>query len=320
MEQQLIDVGKLRHPVERWLLGLCIAASVMLFAIFLLLAFARGEVISLYTGEVVATYRQANPVAADLSDEAIRTLLPAEERETLEFLDTYLSPTIILLVPVGLMLLVVWTFGREYGKLRANAVRITARQFPEVYAMWEDLTRQVGIEEVPDLYTINGDGSLNALAGCVPGSRNFSAIYSDLLETCLRNEDWDSLKFILGHEAGHIRLGHVSWWYVMFTFLFNVAFPINYLIGLPLGRAKEYGCDKVGHAIAQDLDCKGLLMLTAGKHLYDGLDLAEHIEETVDQGSHWARVVNFTSTHPVLAWRINAIRKGHNGGVIFRKA
>ena len=320
MENQVVDVGKLRHPVERWLLGVCIVVSVTLFVVFLLLAFARDEVISIYTGDILATYRQANPEAAKLSDEEVKELLPDDEREMLEFLDTYLSPFMILLVPLGIVLLVVWSFGREYGKLRANAVRITAGQFPEVHAMWEELTRAVGIKQVPDLYTINGNGSLNAFAACVPGSRNFSAIYSDVLEACLRNEDWDSLKFILGHEAGHIRLGHVSWWYILFTFIFNLAIPVNFIIGLPLGRAKEYSCDKVGHAIAQDFDCKGLLMLTAGKHLYHGLDMAKHIEESVEQGGFWMTIVNFMATHPILAWRVNAIRKGHNGGVIFRKA
>ena len=320
MAQQTIDAGKLRHPVERWMFGVCVVVSIVLFVSVLLLAFARDEVIAIYAEDALATYRQANPEAANLSDEEVMELLPAEERETIEFLKEYLSPVLILLVPVGIVLLVVWSFGREYGRLRANAVRITARQFPEVHAMWAELTRAVGLKEVPHLYTVNGDGSLNAFAACVPWHRNFSAIYSDLLETCLRNEDWDSLKFILGHEAGHIRLGHVSWWYILLTFIYQLAFPISYIIGLPLSRAREYGCDKVGHAIAQDLDCKGLLMLTAGKHLYHGLDVPEHIEESVEQGGLWLTIVNFMSTHPVLAWRINAIRKGHNGGVIFRRA
>ena len=171
---------------------------------------------------------------------------------------------LILLAPVGFFLLIVWVTGREYGKLRANAVRITARQFPEVYAMWEGLAQDLGIKEVPDLYTINGNGLLNAYASCVPGFRHFSAIYSDILETCVRNEDWDSLKFILGHEAGHIRLRHVEWWYLLFTSIYNLP-PLSYIIELPMGRAREYGCDKVGHALVQDHDCKGLLMLTAGK-------------------------------------------------------
>ena len=68
----------------------------------------------------------------------------------------------------------------------------------------------------------------------------------------MRKEGCDCLKFILGHEAGHIRLGHVSYWYILFTFIFNLAIPLNYIIGLPLGRAKEYRCNKVGHAIAHE--------------------------------------------------------------------
>ena len=104
----------------------------------------------------------------------------------------------------------------------------------------------------------------------------------------------------------------------MFTFIYNV-YPLNYIIGLPMSRAREYGCDKVGHALAQDHDCKGLLMLTAGKHLYNNLDLAGHLEESVEQGGLWQTVWNLTSSHPVLAWRVNAIRKGHNGGIFLRR-
>lgn len=316
MENQALDTGRLRHPMERLLLGFCIVSSVTIFLVLLLLAFARDPIISIYKSEAIATYRAENPEAANLSDEEILPLLPAGDNDVIEFFES-LDPTLILLAPVGILLLIVFATGREYGKLRANAVRITTRQFPEVYAMWEGLARDLGLKEVPDLYTINGNGLLNAYASCVPGFRNFSAIYSDILETCLRNQDWDCLKFILGHEAGHIRLNHVKWWYLLFTSYFNLP-PLNYIIGLPLGRAREYGCDKVGHALTQDHDCKGLLILTAGKHLYNNLDLAGHIEETVERGGLWQTVINFMSSHPILAWRVNAIRQGRNGGIFLR--
>ena len=286
MENRTVDAGRLRHPMERRLLGICILGSVTLFAGALVL------------------------LLLPLPEESVQLL------ESMELPD----PALVLLAPAAIVLLVVWQFGREYGKLRANAVRITARQFPQVYAVWEGVTRDVGLKKIPDLYTINGNGILNAYAACVPGFRAFGAINSDILETCLRNKDWDSLKFILGHEAGHIRLGHVSWWYILFTFIFRLP-PLNYFIGLPLGRAREYSCDKVGHALAQDHDCKGLLMLTAGKHLYHGLDFASHMEESVEleRGGLWSTVVNFMATHPILAWRVNAIRRGHNGGVFLHR-
>ena len=289
MENRLLDVGQLRHPMELRLLGICILGSLALILVLLLLTFLREPI-----------------MAASLSDE-----------EVVDFFES-LPPLAFIWVPVGLFLLIVWSTGRGYGKLRANAVRITEQQFPEVYRIWEGVTQDLGIKEVPDLYTINGNGLLNAYASCVPGFRTFSAVYSDVLETCVRNGDWDSLKFILGHEAGHIRLHHVKWWYLMSTFISRLSL-LDYIIGRPLSRAREYGCDKVGHALTQDHDCKGLLMLTAGKHLYNNLDLAGHIEETVEQGGLWQTVTNFLADHPILAWRVNAIRKGHNGGIFLRR-
>lgn len=318
MDNQALDVGRLRHPMERWLLGICIAGFIAAVAGVFLVEVSTGSVIaSSFKSEAFEEYRAQNPEAESLSDEEILSLLSDEDTELFRAYEI-LSPVIVLLAPAALLLLIVVGTGREYGKLRANAVRITPRQFPEVYAMWQDVTQQLGIKKVPDLYTINGNGLLNAYASCVPGFRHFSAVYSDILETCVRNQDRDSLKFILGHEAGHIRLRHVQWWYLLTTLIYNLP-VVNYIIGLPLSRAKEYGCDKVGHALTQDYDCKGLLMLTAGKHLYNNLDLAEHIAETVDQGGLWQTVTNFLAGHPILAWRVNAIRKGHNGGIFLRR-
>lgn len=318
MSHQKLDAGRLRHPWERRLLGVCIAGSLALFAGLLLLATAREPLLAAYKSESIASWRATHPEAESLPDEEILPLLSAEDISVISFLES-LDLTQFLLLPLGVVLLTVWGMGRNYGKLRANAVRISARQFPEVYSMWAGIARDLGLKKVPDLYTINGNGQLNAYASCVPGFRRFSAVYSDILETCVRNEDWDSLRFILAHEAGHIRLRHVEWWYILFTYVFSAIPLLNYLIGLPLGRAKEYSCDKVGHAFAQDHDCKGLLMLTAGKHLYHQLDIDAHIEETVEQGGKWQTLWNLTSSHPILAWRVNAVRKGHNGGIFLRR-
>ena len=167
MENQTLDVGRLRHPMERWLLGIAIVGSITLFAGSLLLAIFKEPIVSSFKSESIATYRTENPETAGLPDEEVLALLP-EGDDIIEFFES-LDPMLILLAPVGFFLLIVWTTGRGYGKLRANAVRITERQFPEVYAMWEGLAQDLGIKEVPDLYTINGNGLLNAYASCVPG-------------------------------------------------------------------------------------------------------------------------------------------------------
>ena len=250
-----------------------------------------------------------------MTDEEILPILPADERQVLDWFSQLYWPVVVL-VPVGLLLWFVFLTGQLYGRQRAGAVRITPEQFPDVYQIWESMALAQGLKKVPELYTINGNGALNAFASCVPGFRYFSSIYSDILETCLRNEDWDSLKFILGHELGHMRLGHVTWWYFLLTFVGNLPF-VKYVLGLPLSRAKEYGCDKIGHAIAQDAAYKGLVMLAAGKHLYNQLDTQAHIEESTEEHGFWMTIANLSAGHPISAWRINAVRKNHNGGIFF---
>lgn len=71
----------------------------------------------------------------------------------------------------------------------------------------------------------------------MPGYRAFGVIYADILERALANDDRDALRFILGHELGHIRLKHVMWWYNLLTFIGNMP-GLNYLIGEPLSRAR----------------------------------------------------------------------------------
>ena len=95
---------------------------------------------------------------------------------------------------------------------------------------------------------------------------------------------------------------------MIFTLSYNFP-PLNYPIGLPLGRAKEYSCDKVAHALTQDHDCKGLLMLTAGKHLYDKMDLAAYVEESVEQGGWWSTVQPY-----FIPSHLHVARKRHPQG------
>ena len=315
MNDRVAEAIKHRHPIERVFFWLSALLTVAALLILLLLAIFRTEVIEMLETNYIEGYRAQHSDAASLTDEEILPLLPANEKEMLDWVSRLYVPVVVL-VPFGLFIWFVFLTGRLYGQQRAWAVRITPEQFPEVYQMWESMALAQGLKKVPELYTINGNGALNAFASCVPGFRYFSSIYSDMLEACLRNEDWDTLRFILGHELGHMRLGHVTWWYFLLTSLGSLPF-VNYVLGLPLSRAKEYSCDKIGHAIAQDDAYKGLFMLTAGKHLYNQLDTQAHIEESTEERGFWMTIANLFSTHPILAWRINALRKNHNGGIFF---
>lgn len=310
-------VKKSRHRFEKPLFGLAALLTILTFIVVLSLSFYKQETISFVKETLVSEYRTANPDDAKLSDTEVLKKLSEDDKETLSTLEN-LHPGLVLLAPLAFLLLIIYTVGNAYGKVRANGVKVGPDQFPEVHAIWVEMAQQMGLKEIPELYVENGNGLLNAYATCLPGYRAFGAIYSDILERALANDDEKALRFILGHELGHIRLGHVMWWYHTLTIVGNLP-GISYLIGLPLGRSREYGCDKLGYALSGDTEQQGLLMLAAGKHLYRRVDMAAYEKEYIHSRSFWATVHNFFGSHPNINWRIAALRQNRHGDLLIPK-
>ena len=82
-----------------------------------------------------------------------------------------------------------YQIGKMYGENRANGVLLTKNQYPIVYEVFEDLAKRASFKEVSDLFLINGNSTINTYATCVPGYRDFAAVYSDLIDDCLKNND-----------------------------------------------------------------------------------------------------------------------------------
>ena len=315
MNGQVTEVIPRRHSKEWLLFSLLALLTIATLAVILIAAVFRTEILDGLKADYADDYRSVRPFASDLTDEQVMPLLAPEDQQTLQLLEALYIPVVVI-IPIALFIFFVFTTGKLYGSQRAQGVQITPEQFPEVYDMWQTMASALRMKTVPELYTVNGDGVLNAFASCVPGFRYFSTINSDILEACLRNRDWESLKFILGHELGHMKLGHVTWWWFLLTFLGEIP-GASYIFGLPLSRAQEYSCDKIGHAFAADNAYKGLTMLGAGKHLYIQLNTQAHLEESTERRGFWMTVSNFFSTHPIVNWRINAVRRDHHGGIFF---
>jgi Zn-dependent protease with chaperone function len=99
--------------------------------------------------------------------------------------------------------------------VRGSAVRLSRRQFPNIYAVKEDFARRLGLKRDPEIYLVSGNGALNAFAASTFGY-DFVVIHSELFSnTYERNKD--ALAFIVGHELGHLRLGHTRLWYQLST-------------------------------------------------------------------------------------------------------
>lgn len=195
-----------------------IIACITIF--FFSLAFAgtffRDEIQDSIQENIITDYwdslseNEKNAVAA-LNDQGVLEKIPSDDKEILDFLNSYYYWYIVLGLPVEFFLLMLYQIGEIYGENCANAVLLTKNQYPIVYEVFEDLAKRAGLKEVPDLFLINGNGTISAYATCVPGYRDFAAVYSDLIDGCVKNNDLKTLKMVLGHELGHIRYNHVKW-------------------------------------------------------------------------------------------------------------
>ncbi|PIF04823.1 MAG: hypothetical protein CSA86_00385 [Arcobacter sp.] len=96
-------------------------------------------------------------------------------------------------------------------------------------------------------------------------------------------------------------------------------FPIvNYLFGLPLSRSRKYGCDKIGEKLSNDNTGRPLMMLAAGKYAYRDINLEQYTKEYFEKPSFWAWTAYLSQDHGLISWRIAALRKNHEAGLIFK--
>lgn len=271
----------------------------------------RSSVKTMYINE----YRSVHAEAAALSDAEVIALLPGMQAEIASAAQ-YLYWPLVVLIPILFFVMVACTMGKEYGRLHADGVKLDVKQYPQVYALFTEMAGKLGIQTIPDIFLINGNGVMNAFATCVPGYRNFVAIYSDIFDVCIEKNDMETLAFILGHELGHIRLGHSNVWYNFFNVPTRIWF-FNVILGLPLTRAQEYGADKVGQLLSSDKRGKSLTILAAGRRNYATMDFEEYVKTQVESRHFFTIFHNFFQNHPVITWRIKALIHNWHGELFF---
>ena len=219
----------------------------------------------------------------------------------------------VLIVPAAIAFLS-FVSGQTYGGMMANAIKLSEKQFPELYDIIKRFSKELNLNEVPDAFLIQEGGLINAFATRLYFRKNYMVFYADIVEVAYREGDFDSLEFIVAHEMAHIKAGHV-------TLLYNLAiFPIAFvpvlknLLWTALSRAREYTSDRIAIRIAP-LGKKGLIVLSAGEHLYKDVNYEEYLQTSRTPEGFWIWSTNLLSTHPVLVRRIRAVNEGRPGRI-----
>jgi Zn-dependent protease with chaperone function len=187
---------------------------------------------------------------------------------------------------------------------RGSAVRLSPRQFPDIYAVKEDFARKLNLRRDPEIYLMSGNGALNAFAASTVGY-DFVVIHSELFSNTYEKNK-EALAFIIGHELGHLRLGHTRLWYQLSTAYVDRV-P---LLGGFLSRAREFSCDRHGAYLAPQGE-EGLVLLAAGRYVYKQVDVEQLLEQAQRFRGFWPTVAQLPQSHPFTVRRIRVL---HDAG------
>jgi len=190
--------------------------------------------------------------------------------------------------------------GYYVGIIRINGIRVSERQFPEIYDLAQDLSAKMGVTPMPAIYVLQKGGLLNAMATMCSGV-HYIVLYSDMVEVYYEGGR-DAFSFILAHELAHVKHQHIQW-RMVFT-------PSLLILAGGYMRAAELTCDRYGAHFCPEGAKEGILLLTAGKSLYKITDTEELIKQAMaEKNKLWSSVAASIISHPPLTQRLVEIKK-----------
>jgi len=168
----------------------------------------------------------------------------------------------------------------------ASSVRASNEQFPQLYQAMLDGCYVLDLPVVPELY-ISQNPLVNAMT--LGADKPFIVITTGMVDLM----DPEEMRFIIGHELGHVLSGHAVYRTMLFH-LINLARRVAFMALVYLGlqgivwgleewyRKSELSCDRAGLLAGQDVEAaRRALMKTAG-----GAQMAELSHDAFHQQAH----------------------------------
>ena len=218
----------------------------------------------------------------------------------------------LLLSGIVILLIIIPVLYYMYAQYRSMGLRITEKNFPEVYALIEEYAHRLGIK-VPKAYVMQQNGILNAFSAYLP-RRQWICIHSELFEVAYReHKDMDALSFIIAHEMAHIYYKHATLGYYL-SIIFSQMIPI---LGTTASRTREYSCDRLAQRLSGADGLDAMLVFVVDRHLYKMVDKEDYIEEMRSQRGFFLWIFNLLADHPVMCKRFVALAEGRGSGKLY---
>jgi hypothetical protein len=260
--------AQLRHPMETPALVACIAANLAVLALALVIV------------QVGSDWLETHPNVAGRVQEL-----------------RIFAMGVILAWP----LTVLGRYARIFA-VRANGVRVSPENMPELHEIFVEQCRALHVAPIPELYLLRG-GEGVAVAYSTFGERSCIVLDADLLFSEEWKENVDCIAFATGEALGSLSLGHTRWWVNMMT---------AYAIGIPALRgplitARMYSRDRCAAFVARE-GVRGLLIRATAKDLLAQVDVAAFIRDSLTpRKGFWYRVSSAVRPHPRLHERVRLL-------------
>ncbi|MCW2804522.1 MAG: peptidase family protein [Propionibacteriaceae bacterium] len=203
----------------------------------------------------------------------------------------------------------------------ATSIRVSPRQYPELHQMITECATTLDLQPVPELYVYR-DPMPNAMT--IGLDKPLIVISTGMLDLL----DDDGLRFILGHEVGHVLSGHAVY-RTMLIQLINISASVQWM---PIGawgiraiilglnewfRKSELSCDRAGLLCGQDPQAALRAHASlAGAQDPDEMDVAGFLDQASEYESRGdlrdslLKILQISSqTHPLAAQRAAELQK-----------
>lgn len=199
---------------------------------------------------------------------------------------------------------------RQRAEMASESLMITEKTMPELYAVCQEVKTNIGYEEDVEFY-IQGDPEVNAYSYWSedPEKPHIIVIQSGLFNLM----DTSELKFILGHEIGHL-INKDSYIQRLYAFIYPKDVEAPEIIETRMNQYNqlcEYAADRYGYLGCMDLEA----CISASYKLSSGIDLKKMnvsidalIDQNIDKVNYLLEnCVVCHSDHPNTPLRIHAL-------------
>lgn len=208
---------------------------------------------------------------------------------------------LLMLLPIALTLWLVEKFFQ--ASLYGNGVHVNHQQYAELDAISSEVAATLGITTKPDLFVINADGMVNALAVKFLSGK-YVLLFSSLVDLLWEEgKDKNKLRTVVAHELAHHAAGHTNFW---IDLLVKPAMFVPFL-GAAYSRACELTADRIAARVVEDAEASiaSLITLSSGSRvLIEQTNIQAFINQEHEVPGFFGLMQELISSHPRMTRRV----------------